>query len=129
MITPTDFAGVKTITMGVHAGHILQITTGVAIACFPGAETNPGDWIRDEVSFLIGPTLGDVPPNFVSCNAIVFVATFDQAGASNSFGWGIDEAWADYNQQEKQVRVHARIVSKTPQSEIIRLGFVVHTFT
>lgn len=107
---------------------------------FPPDISYPGDWIRDEVSFLIGPVFSrsaaahvhpqsGAPLNYSSSSVMALPATFEVLPFRNPelalTGWGVDSASTTFDPSTNQVSVTALVVGKAPASYFDRLRFLV----
>lgn len=107
---------------------------------FPPDVAYPGDWIRDEVSFLIGPVFtlssalqvqphSGAPMRYQSSSVLALPATFEVLASRSPelglTGWGVDSARTDFDPSATQVRVTANVVAKAPASYFDRLRFLV----
>jgi hypothetical protein len=96
---------------------------------FPPNEPYPGDWIRDDVSFLIGPNFGPTSSlSYIGSIVMAVPATFEVLPSRNPelglIGWGVDTASTALD-PTNQVRVTARVVGKASASYFDRLRFLV----
>ena len=107
---------------------------------FPPDVPYPGDWIRDEVSFLIGPVfssstasqvqpLSGAPLIYHSSSVLALPATFEVLPSRSPelglTGWGVDTASTAFDASASQVRVTALVVGKSSASYFDRLRFLV----
>jgi hypothetical protein len=125
-IAPYDFASVSVITLpgGNESAEVdLVIITGYALINFPAEQRNQGDWVRDEVVFSLGPAI----PRLWSSSMIAFPATVETLDpASSMFGWGVDSVNTSHDATSQKVVAHVQVVSKTPASNILRIGFQIN---
>ena len=124
-INVTSFSNLQEMEVGINGpdgADRLYVYTGTAIFSFKGESES--HWKRDVIQFHVGRNFG--PGQVVKAIGSGSLASIYNRKSANYAGWAIDDADADWDDEDGRIQVRASVAVRDTDGYVLRMSFTVH---